>query len=247
MVRKILLTSLLASSALALAVSSPASAGQKDRAREAIAAAEAKINTANTLGAGVEVPGESAAARASLSRAKEDLASGRKAAAIDEAIHASALADTAIGELQRRKDASVASARASERESAAAARESVAEAHDRAAVAEQQAAVAQGQAANAQDQAAGANARASAAEQAAASAAADAAAARSAALTAQAQPTQVETTVTTVGRNASTRPATTKSRVVKRTTPAATTTVTRPAATSTLADQVTTTTTVTGR
>jgi hypothetical protein len=199
MLRKTLPMSLAASCALILAVATPAQAGKKERAREAIAAAEAKLQTAESIGAGVQAPAATVQARAALAMAREDLASGHQSASIEAAIHASALADTAIAELQRRKDASVAAAHEAERASAAAARDaeqaSAAAAQDRAATAEEQAAVAQQQAAEA-------NARAAAAQQAAANSAADAAAARDVAAAVQAQPTQVETTVTTQHRGA---------------------------------------------
>jgi hypothetical protein len=185
MVRKTLFASALASGAVILSLAAPAYSGEKDRAEEAIAAAEAKINTAESIGTGVEVPAATAAARAALAMAKEDMASGHKSASIDDAIHASELADTAIGELQRHKDASVAAAHEGERASVAAAQ-------DQAASAE-----AQQQVSDAHQQAADANARADAAQQAAASSAADAAAARDAAMAAQSQPTQVQTTVST--------------------------------------------------
>ncbi|MBW8815389.1 MAG: hypothetical protein JF588_18360 [Caulobacterales bacterium] len=225
MLRNTLVTSLLASSALALAVAAPAHADKKDRAQEAIAAADAKLHTAESIGTGVEVPAATAAARAALMQAKEDLSAGRKSASIQEAIRASALADTAIGELQRRKDNSLAAAHEAAQASAAAAREAeqqtAAAAQDRASTAEQQAMTAQQQAAEA-------NARAAAAEQAAQSSAADAAAARAAAAT---QPAQVETSVTTQHTGATHR--STRTHVVKRSTK------------TVPSDQVTTTTTVT--
>ncbi|MBW8754751.1 MAG: hypothetical protein JF595_11485 [Sphingomonadales bacterium] len=171
MFRKSLIAPLLAASAIALTVS-PAHAGKADRAREAIAAAEAKIHTAETLGATTEMPREAAQARASLALAKDKLARGAKSDSIEEAIHAQALADTAIGVMQRRQNEAVADAQAARSEDVA---------------------VAQQQAASAQDQAADANARAAAAERAAAASAAQAEAARVAAQT----PAQVETTVTT--------------------------------------------------
>jgi len=210
MVRKTLFTSLLASSAVMLAVSTPAFADKKDRAQEAIAAAEAKVHTAESLGAGVEVPAATASARAALATAKEQLASGHKSASIDQAIQAQALADTAIGELQRRKNDTLAAARASERASAEAAR-------DQAAVAANQVDSARQRADTAQQQAADANARAEAAQQAAANSAADAAAARAAAAV-QPAPSQVETTVTTQQRGPVHR--STRTKVTKRTTTA---------------------------
>ena len=130
MLRKTLFTSLLASSALALAIAGPAHAGKKDRAQEAIAAAEAKLHTAEGIGTGVEVPSATAQSRAALMRAKEDLKAGHKSSAIDEAIRASALADTAVGELQRRKNASIDQAHENERATAAAAQAVVQESAD---------------------------------------------------------------------------------------------------------------------
>ena len=213
MVRTKLVTSLLASSALMLAVATPAFADKRDRAQEGIAAAEAKIHTAETIGAGVEVPAATAQARAALAMAKEDLKAGHKSSAIDHSIRAQALADTAIGELQRRKNDSLAAARASERETATVAQDQVAGARQQVDSARQQADAAQQQATDA-------NRRADTAQQAAAASAAEAASARNAAALAAAQPhepTQVETTVTTQQPRATATPrATTKTRVVKR-------------------------------
>lgn len=172
MFRKSMIAPLLAASAMALTVT-PAHAGKADRAREAIAAAEAKIHTAETMGAASEMPERNAAARAALARAKENLSASNKSTAINDAIHASALADATIGELQRRKDAAVADANASRDADVSAAQQ---------------------QAVAAQNQAADANARAASAENSAARSAAEAQAAR---VAAQSQPAQVETTVTT--------------------------------------------------
>ncbi|MDB5452516.1 MAG: hypothetical protein JWO33_1094, partial [Caulobacteraceae bacterium] len=93
--------SLLASSALVVATT-PAHAGQDERARQAIAAAEAKINTASSIGATAGSPRDTAEAQAALAMAKENLAAGREKASIEQAIRASALADAAIGESQQR-------------------------------------------------------------------------------------------------------------------------------------------------
>ena len=205
MLRKTLFASLLASSALALAIASPAQAGKNDRAHEAIAAAEAKIHTAESIGTSTDAPRETAEARAALATAKEALKSGHESTSIQASIRAQALADTAIGRLQQRKDAAVAEARADQREGVAAAQD--------------QAAAAQQQADTAQQQAADANLRADAAQQSAASSAADAAAARNAAAAAAAaQPTQVETTVTT--QQPAARRSSTKTTVKKKTTTA---------------------------
>jgi hypothetical protein len=189
MLRKTIFASLLASSAMTLVVATPAAASPKDRAREAIAAAEAKIHTAETLGAGTDAPRDTAGARAALESAKEDFASGDREPAIEEAIRASALADTAIGISQQHKDNAVASAREAQRESLDSARDQVN-------AAQGQAAAAQQQAVSAQEQAAQANSRADAAEQSAAASAADAAAARNAAAVTP-PASQVETTLTT--------------------------------------------------
>lgn len=216
MLRKTLFASLLASSALTLAFAAPATAGQSDRAREAIAAAEAKIHTAESLGAGTDAPRDTAEARAALATAKENFKSGHKEPAIHEAIRAAALADTAIGVSQQRKEAAIASARDDQRATADAAQDQVA-------AAQGQAAAAQDQAVSAQQQAAEANMRAQAAQQSAATSAADAAAARNAAaMAAQTPPApQVETTVTTQ-RAGTARHTTTRSKVTtRRTTPAA--------------------------
>lgn len=232
MLRKTIIASLLATSAMTLAIASPAAAGKSDRAREAIAAAEAKVHTAENLGASADSPREAAEARASLAVAQEDFKSGHKDDAIEAAIHASALADTAIGMSERHKQAAVASAREGQRASAEAARDQVV-------AAKGQAEAAQDQAAAAQQQAADANARARTAEQAAASSAADAAAARNAAtLAAQTPPPapQVETTTTTSHATAGHRA---KHKVIRHTT---TTTGVSPSSSS---DQVTTTTKVT--
>lgn len=237
MLRKTLFASLLASSALTLALAGPAgAASQSDRAREAIAAAEAKIHTAETLGTSVDAPRDTADARAALAAAKENFKSGHKEPAIQDAIHAQALADTAIGVSQQRKNNALTSAREDQRASADAARDQVAAAQDQAAAAQDQAVSAQQQAATAQQQAAEANARAESAQQSAASSAADAAAARNAAaLTAAQTPPQVETTVTTQRAGAAPHATTrTKTRVTRRA-----------AAPAVATEQVTTTTKVT--
>jgi len=237
MLRNTILACLLASSAMTLAVATPAAAYDKtDRAREAIAAAEAKIHAAETLGAATEAPRDTAAARAALASAREDFADGHKEPAIQEAIHAQALADTAIGVSQQHKDAALASAQEAQRAADDNARDQVTAAQGQAADAQDQAVAARQQAAAAEQQAADANARADAAQQAAAASAADAAHARDAAAIAAAQPPapQVETTVTTQHRT--TRHAT-HTKVIRHT--AAT------GAGAASSDQVTTTTKVT--
>jgi hypothetical protein len=227
MVRNKLLTPLLASSAVILAVATAAHAESKnDRAHEAVAAADAKIHTAESLGAGVETPASTAAAREALAMAREDLASGHTSESIADAIHASALADTVIGEAQRHKNDALAAARAAQQESATAAQDQEAAARDQVTAAQQEAA-------SAREEAAQANSRADAAQQAAASSAADAAEARGVAAAAQAQTAQVETTVTTRHRGSAHR--STRAHVIRHTAPVA------PAST----DDVTTSTSVT--
>jgi hypothetical protein len=236
MLRNTIFASLLASTAMTLALATPVSAaGTSDRAREAIAAAEAKIHTAETLGASTHAPRDTADAQAALAMAKEDFKSGHKEPAIRDAIRASALADTAIGTAQQHKDNAIASAREDQRATADAAQDQVAAAHDQAASAQDQAVAAQQQAATAQQQAAEANARAESAQNSAAASAADAAAARNAAAmtAAQTPPTpKVETTVTTQRTGATHR--TTRTKVIQR-----------PVTTGTTSEQVTTTTKVT--
>lgn len=216
---------LLAATMLAAGMSAPAHAeGKADRARQAIAAAEAKLQTADSLGTAEAQPGETAQARAALAHAKENLAAGHKPEAIDDAIHASALADTAIGTMQKRKE------QMADRTAA----------DHAAAVAD-----AQTQAAMAQQQADAANARADVATAAAQSSAADAAAAREAAAVATAapQPATVQTTVTT--QNAAKVPV--RQTTVRKVTPrkVARHTTRTPVRTASASGSVTTTTTVT--
>jgi hypothetical protein len=77
--------------------------GKKDRAREAVAAAQAKVDAAGKVGAAGEVPRLLAEAQAALRTAQEDLAGDHKERAIADANHASMLADQALGEAQRAK------------------------------------------------------------------------------------------------------------------------------------------------
>ena len=90
--RALCLSALLATSA------SPALArGKMDRAREAVAAARAKVDAAAKVSATGDVPRLQAEAAAALRTAEEDVASSRKDEAIAQANRASQLADTAIG------------------------------------------------------------------------------------------------------------------------------------------------------
>jgi hypothetical protein len=172
MLNKIAIPSLLAASALALVSVQANAEGKGDRAQQAIAAAQAKVDVAKSMGGSTELPHGVAEADAALNTAKEEASAGNKEEAIHDAIHAQSLADTSIGEMQKRKDAAMA-----DQQQAAAAQNEAA----------------QQQVAAAQNQAADANARAGAAEQ---SAAQSAQAAQTAADAAN-RPAQVQTTVTT--------------------------------------------------
>ncbi len=177
--RRLDFTALLAATALCLSFASPAAAeGKADRARAAIAEAQTKIDTAEALGTSTSQPGQTAEANAALSRAKENLAAGHKPEAIADAIHASALADTALGMMQKNaKQHSEDMQAKMQADGMARAQMNVDAAHQQTDMA---------------------NDRAARAESSAAASASDAAFARNAAMTAQsAQPTQVQTTVTT--------------------------------------------------
>ena len=177
MIRIRYLAPLLAASALTLSIATPAMAGKTDRAREAIAAAQAKIDAAQAVGATADTPHQVAMAKAELARAKEDFSSLHQDEAIEAAIHASALADAAIGDAQKHKDAAIA-----------------AERHDKIDAVN----TAQDQASRAQAEAAEANARAASAQQMSANASAQAASDRAIAAAAMDHhDQQVETTVTT--------------------------------------------------
>src|ERR1700677_2493955 len=131
MSRNTILAALVASSALSLAIAAPAAAESRtDRAREAIAAAEAKIHTAESIGAVADAPRDTADARAALASAEEAFRNGDKEPAIQLAIRASALADTAIGVSQQHKDDAIASAREAASASADSAKDQVAAAQD---------------------------------------------------------------------------------------------------------------------
>ena len=139
----------------ALLVATPALAqSQTDRARTAIAEAQAKIDAAIKVGATTEAPEALARAQSSLRTAQEDLARSRELASIDDANQASTFADQALGITERRKS-----------QAAAATRERSSSAEADAAVAQQDAAAANARADAAQQDAAAANARADAAQQ----------------------------------------------------------------------------------
>lgn len=202
------ITPLLAASALTL-TATPAFAGKEDRARAAIASAEAKVHTAETMGVAAKLPRDAANARAALATAREHFSADRNAAAISVAIRASSIADAAIGKLQHDQQQSLTEQQAS------------------AEIASEQAAVAQQQASDA-------NARAVVAERSAAASAAEAQSARSA-LAAQ-QAAAVETTVTT--QQPATRSAPRTKTTVKRTTARRTIAPTQTTTTTTVTQRV---------
>jgi hypothetical protein len=103
--KRFILSTTGAALAAALMFSAPASAGKHDRAKEAIAAASAKVDAANKVGASGETPRLQAEAQRSLATAKEALSAGHKEDAIAAANHAAMLADTAIGQTQKSQNA----------------------------------------------------------------------------------------------------------------------------------------------
>lgn len=188
MLRKTLFAPLLAASALALTVPAHA-AGSEDRARMAIAAAEAKVQTAERLGSATSFPEQAAEARAALAMAREHFERDRNSASVEEAVRAQALAETTIGRLESDKRQALVEERADRNAAVASANQQVI---------------------SAQQDAEDARARAAAAERSAASSAIEAQAARDQAALAKA--TEVETTVTTQPRGA-TRTVTKKTTV----------------------------------
>jgi hypothetical protein len=90
--------------AITALVALPASAfaeGKTDQAQKAIAAAQAKIEASNTVGAAGDAPRFQAQAVAALQLARDELAHHQKDAAIRDAAHASELADMALSASSR--------------------------------------------------------------------------------------------------------------------------------------------------
>jgi len=101
---KTLHSTLLAATMLAVAWSGPAMAeGKADRAKKAIAVAEAKISAADTAGADTLLAVDQAKAKQALADAREDLSAGRKEEAIETANQAAMIADANLGQAQRMK------------------------------------------------------------------------------------------------------------------------------------------------
>lgn len=151
------------SALLALGVVPAHAEGKADRARTAIAAAEAKVESANKMGSSTASPAMMAHAQAELATARENLKSGNKDTAIEQAIDAQRIADTAIGQTNRAtaeavsNNAAQAQQNAQSQVDAANARAdsavaSAQDASDRAAAAQQQAAAASAQAEAARNQ-----------------------------------------------------------------------------------------------
>ncbi len=149
------------STVLAL-VTIPAIAGEADRARQAIAEAQGKIDAAVKSGAAATAGLPLAQARDALVSARARLDRGRKEEAITDAQHASELADRAIVTGQDRRVDAERGRAASAEVSARAAQQSAADAESRAADANSRAAVAADRADAAQASAASANAEADA-------------------------------------------------------------------------------------
>ena len=110
--------------------------GKKDRAREAVATAQAKVDAASKVGAAGEVPRLLAQAQGALRAAQEDLARDKKTDAIADANRASTLADQALGEAQRAKLERARDDKQASDAAAADAARSAADANARAAAAE---------------------------------------------------------------------------------------------------------------
>ncbi|MGK2912610.1 MAG: hypothetical protein ACSLE1_22855 [Sphingobium sp.] len=118
-----ILRGMIAASAFAL-MATPALAGDEERALAAIAQAQGKIDAATRLKGTDVSPEDIARAQASLRLAQEELKSGHEQKAIQAAIESQQYADTAIGRVQQRNDATVeaqASTTASAQQDAAAA------------------------------------------------------------------------------------------------------------------------------
>lgn len=123
--------------AAALTFATPALAGDKnERATAAIAAAQAKIDAANKIGAAEATPRVATEATAELARAKDAQNGGHKDEAISLALHAGELADHAFNTADKAKSDDAAAATASAAASADAAQQAAAAANERAAAAE---------------------------------------------------------------------------------------------------------------
>ena len=131
--KSVILMGFVASTALVMPTAASAE-GKTDKARKAIAAAQAKIDAANIVGAAGDAPRLHAQAVTRLHLAQDELAHHAKDAAIRDATRASELADQALSVSQRertnaqqattaeaQRQAAEANARASNAQAAAAA------------------------------------------------------------------------------------------------------------------------------
>ena len=116
--------------------------GKTDQARKAIAAAQAKIDAGNTVGAGGDAPRFQAQAVAALNVARDELAHHDKDAAIRDAAHASQLADMALSASSRARLNDQQAATETAQRQAASANERAADAQASAAAAQADAAAA---------------------------------------------------------------------------------------------------------
>ncbi len=156
--RAIGISALLAMTSLSVT----AHAGLADEARKAIAAAKAKIEAGDKIGASGEAATIQVQARDALHRAEAEFGKGEKNEAIAEAKHAGDLADQAIVLTDKRKQMAEQAGRHEAEAAAGAAQQSAAVSAARANSAEATAADAQARAAAAQQSAASANAQADA-------------------------------------------------------------------------------------
>lgn len=131
---------------LAVSMMAPAHAGEADRARQAIAAARAKIDAGDKLGATGDAALLQAQARTALQSAEERLHRGRKEEAITDANHASELADRAIVVADRHHVGAEREGRVNAENAASSAQQSASEASARAEAAQNAAANANAQA-----------------------------------------------------------------------------------------------------
>jgi hypothetical protein len=135
-------TTLVSLSAMAIATSPAFAGGKNERATAAIAAAQAKIDAANKVGASGQVPELQASATAALNVAREDLSRGEKDKAIADANQAGELADRAIGEADKAKTMQAQAQTNAATDAAISAQGAAADANARASAAEQSAAMA---------------------------------------------------------------------------------------------------------
>lgn len=198
---------------LAVSAGQALAEGKHDRAKEAMAAAQAKIDSIHITGSAGDAPRLYAEAQGRLRAAHESLEAGHKEQSIRQANEAQTLADQALARIAANNQADAAAASAQADANAQ-------------------------QAQQAQADAADANARAASAEQAAAAAQADAAAARAAPPVIVQQPAPTTTVTTETTKSAAV--ATTTRRAAPKRVVHRSTTVKRPVTTEKTTTTVTT-------